>query len=167
MANTKISALTANTNPTWSEELVYAYNNANGKMTLNTMKTFAVSWKQDTLVSWTNIKTINNVSLLWSWNISISGWGSNVIHVDSDSDTSWLQSVLDSFLWWWCPIIELGTVNTYKSWFYLTGEGNWVVNFWSIQIIGASLNIRKLTISYSWTTVSSAAITQYTVTPSS
>jgi hypothetical protein len=40
MANTKISALTALTNPTGSEEFVYAYNNANGKVTLNTMKSF-------------------------------------------------------------------------------------------------------------------------------
>lgn len=28
--------------------------------------------KQDALVSWTNIKTVNNQSLLWSWNISIN-----------------------------------------------------------------------------------------------
>ena len=167
MANTKISALTANTNPTWSEELVYAYNNANGKMTLNTMKTFAVSWKQDTLVSWTNIKTINNTSLLWSWNISISGWGSNIIDVTDTDDTSWLQAALDSFLWWWFPTIKLGASNSYKAWFYLTGESNWVVNFWSIQTIGTQLNIRKLAINYSWTTVSSAAITQYNINPSS
>lgn len=167
MANTKISALTANTNPTWSEELVYAYNNANGKMTLNTMKTFAVSWKQDTLVSWTNIKTINNVSLLWSWNISISGWGSNIIDVIDTDDTSWLQAALDSFLWWWFPTIKLGATNTYKAWFYLTGDGNWVVNFWSIQLIGTQLNIRKLAIHYSWTTVSSADITQYDISTSS
>lgn len=33
-----------------------------------------ISWKQDALVSWTNIKTINNTSVLWSWNITIS-WG--------------------------------------------------------------------------------------------
>lgn len=44
MANTKISALTALTNPTWSEEFVYAYNNANGKVTLNTMKSFIAWW---------------------------------------------------------------------------------------------------------------------------
>jgi hypothetical protein len=64
MANTKISALPANNNPTGSEELVYAYNNSNGKMTLNTMKTFASSDSQPTLVSGTNIKTINNQSIL-------------------------------------------------------------------------------------------------------
>lgn len=44
MANTKISALTALVNPTWSEEFVYAYNNANGKVTLNTMKSFIAWW---------------------------------------------------------------------------------------------------------------------------
>lgn len=31
--------------------------------------------KQDTLVSGANIKTINNMSLLWSGNITIQGWG--------------------------------------------------------------------------------------------
>lgn len=75
MANTKISALTANTNPNGWEELVYAYNNANGKMTLNTMKTFASADSQPLLVSWTNIKTINGDSILWSWNMVISWWG--------------------------------------------------------------------------------------------
>lgn len=78
MANTKISALPANNNPTGSEELVYALNNANGKMTLNTMKTFSNSWQQAELVSGVNIKTINNESILWSGNIDVSwggGWG--------------------------------------------------------------------------------------------
>lgn len=56
MANTKISALTANTNPTWLEELVYAYNNANGKMTLNTMKAF---------VGWAGITTLNADANIW------------------------------------------------------------------------------------------------------
>ena len=74
MANTKISALTATTTPTWNEELVYALNNANGKMTLNTMKTYANTWQQAALVSGVNIKTINNTSILWSWNIDVSWW---------------------------------------------------------------------------------------------
>ena len=56
MANTKISALTANTNPNWSEEFVYAYNNANGKITLNTMKAF---------VWWTGISTLNADANIW------------------------------------------------------------------------------------------------------
>lgn len=75
MANTKISQLTLNANPNGGEELVYAYNNTNGKMTLNTMKAFATANTQEELVSWTNIKTINWNSILWSWNLVISWWG--------------------------------------------------------------------------------------------
>lgn len=56
MANTKISALTANTNPNWSEEFVYAYNNANGKITLNTMKAF---------VWWAWVTTLNADANIW------------------------------------------------------------------------------------------------------
>lgn len=56
MANTKISALTATTTPTWSEEFVYAYNNANGKITLDTMKTF---------VGWAGITTLNADANIW------------------------------------------------------------------------------------------------------
>lgn len=56
MANTKISALTALTTPTWNEEFVYAYNNANGKITLNTMKTFVGS-------TW--ITTLNANANIW------------------------------------------------------------------------------------------------------
>ena len=59
MANTKISALTANTNPNWNEEFVYAYNNANGKITLDTMKTF---------VGWAGITTLNADANIWDLN---------------------------------------------------------------------------------------------------
>lgn len=55
MANTKISALTANTNPNWNEEFVYAYNNANGKITLNTMKAFVWGAWVTTLTADANI----------------------------------------------------------------------------------------------------------------
>lgn len=91
MANTKISQLTPNTNPTGNEELVYAFNNANGKMTLNTMKTFTSSDSQPTLVSWTNIKTINNQSILWPWNIDIQWGGGGWADASYDAivDASW------------------------------------------------------------------------------
>lgn len=44
--------------------------------------------KQDALVSGTNIKTINNQSILGSGNISIEGGGSTVVVDDALSDTS-------------------------------------------------------------------------------
>ena len=127
MANTKISALTENTNPTWWEELVYAYNNANGKMSLNTMKTFVqnnLSWyattsdlttwlatKQDELVSSTNIKTINGSSVLWSWDLIVTWWAaySAGTWIDITSWTisnTWVTSVNGqtwavTISWWW------------------------------------------------------------------
>ena len=48
----------------------------------------AIQGKQDKLVSGTNIKTINNQSLLGSGNISIEGGGSTVVVDDALSDTS-------------------------------------------------------------------------------
>ena len=86
MANTKISALTANTSPNWSEEFVYAYNNANGKITLNTMKTYANTWQQAALVSGTNIKTINGNDILGSWNLVISWGGGSVTTLNADAN---------------------------------------------------------------------------------
>ena len=56
MANTKISQLTALTTPTWSEEFVYAYNNANWKVTLNTVKSF---------IWWAGITTLNADANIW------------------------------------------------------------------------------------------------------
>ena len=48
----------------------------------------AIQGKQDKLVSGTNIKTVNNQSLLGSGNISIEGGGSTIVVDDALSDTS-------------------------------------------------------------------------------
>ena len=104
MANTKISALTANTNPNWSEEFVYAYNNANGKITLNTMKTYANTWQQAALVSGVNIKTINNTSILWSWNIDVSwGWGGSAEPTELWGDAN----IWELSEWWYVTAYDL------------------------------------------------------------
>lgn len=133
MANTKISALTANTNPSGSEEMVYALNNANGKMSLNTMKTFVennltwyattsdlttwLAWKQDTLVSWTNIRTINGSSILWSWNLDISWWVAYTAWNWIDI-TWWVISVV-----WW----------VWGSWFDCTIASDWTWDYTTIS----------------------------------
>ncbi len=124
MANTKISALPANTSPSWTEEFVYADNSANGKITLNTVKTFVqpdlssyattaqLAQKQDELVSWLNIKTINGNSIIWSWNLntettyseydySAIQWPASAwYHIPLPEE--W-QAVYDIWtaLWWW------------------------------------------------------------------
>lgn len=106
MANTKISALTANTNPNWSEELVYAYNNANGKMTLNTMKSF---------IWWAWITTLSSDANIWElsdWfyettydlyymnggKVKVLSWGTKkqMLFVTSDS---WAKSYFGFNIW--------------------------------------------------------------------
>ena len=135
MANTKISALTANTNPSGSEEMVYALNNANGKISLNTMKTFVennltwyattsdlttwLAWKQDTLVSWTNIRTINGASVVWSWDIivtwgtwytawtwiDITWWAISNTWVTSVNWQTWAVTVSWGWSWWYDCVV--------------------------------------------------------------
>lgn len=82
MANTKISQLTPNTNPNGNEEFVYAYNNANGKITLDTMKTYIDSWWGSyTAWTWIDITAwvISNtwvISVNWqTGNVIVSWWG--------------------------------------------------------------------------------------------
>lgn len=77
MANTKISQLTANTNPNGNEEFVYAYNNANGKITLDTMKTYIGSW-WGSYTAWTWID-ITAWVISNTWVISVNGQTGNVI----------------------------------------------------------------------------------------
>lgn len=68
---------------------VKATQDSNGNIIAATYATKAeLGGKQDTLISSTNIKTINNESILGSGNITISGGGSNITVDDSLSSTS-------------------------------------------------------------------------------
>lgn len=184
MANTKISDLTANTNPSWWEELVYAYNNANWKMTLNTMKSFVESnlswyattsdlttwlaWKQDTLVSWTNIKTINGNSLLWSWNIDIQWWQPTYdwsalqwpcptwYHIPMASEWADIKTIWTT-LWWWATDwtnfiaslkLPLAWERWYSGWNIANQWNNW--KYWSVtadDTLASSLYVAAASIS--------------------
>ena len=63
----------------------------------------SVSWKQDTLVSWTNIKTVNSNSLLGSGNISLnevpSGWNNGDVLTNVSWTPTWSAPS------WWAEII--------------------------------------------------------------
>lgn len=133
MANTKISALTANTNPTWLEELVYAYNNANGKMTLNTMKAF---------VGWAGITTLNADANIWeladgiyesaydlyykSWEIvptSQSTWVVKKHMLFVISETGWGKAFLDF------NVADItGTILSFSSFGYSYSSADWDCN---------------------------------------
>lgn len=116
MADKKISALTPNTSPTWSEEFVYAYNNSNGKITLDTMKTFASADSQPTLVSWTNIKTINNQDILWSWNLTI-WWAATELTADAN--------IWELEEWIYVTEHDLYYTTWNKVRFYIAWGGSW------------------------------------------
>lgn len=58
-----------------------------------------LSSKQETLVSWTNIKTINGTSLLWSGNITISWGGSTNLYIQSTLPTVTVDSLWIDTTW--------------------------------------------------------------------
>lgn len=122
MANTKISALTANTNPNWSEEFVYAYNNANGKITLNTMKSFV--W--------------------WAW-VTILNADANIWELDewtyvTDYDLYYKTWEFIPHIWaWWATFRQMLFVvkeSTWERWFFAFNESHrnasylWSAVYW-------------------------------------
>lgn len=150
MANTKISQLTALTNPTWSEEFVYALNNANGKVTLDTMKTYTQTWTQEELVSWTNIKTINGNSILGSWNLVISwggwSWEDNDYDAVVDVNGGWdYTSISDA--------ITAGIKRIYvRNWTY--SMSSQTLSTWDFKLVWESKEWVQINITYptrSWT----------------
>lgn len=58
-----------------------------------------LSSKQETLVSWTNIKTINGTSLLWGGNITISWGGSTNLYIQSTLPTVTVDSLWIDTTW--------------------------------------------------------------------
>lgn len=128
MANTKISQLPQNNNPTGSEELVYAFNNSNGKMTLNTMASFTQTWMQPALISWITIKTINWEDILWAGNLVISWWGwGSTWTVALNALENITAGMLCSFTWAW--------VKKLRRWFYGTAD-TWIsLTVWQNQYV--------------------------------
>jgi len=110
MANTKISALSALTNPTWSEEFVYAYNNANGKVTLNTLKSFIGWWGGG------SITTLNADANIWE----LAGW-----FYESEYQLfykSW-EDITSKWAVWDVKTLLFVVVNSDNSrWFFAFGE---------------------------------------------
>ncbi len=90
MNGLKISELTLQNTLDGTEELVYAKGGANYKVNITGLRkdiSANLTGKQDTLVSGTNIKTINGTSILGSGNIEIQS-GTSVNVVDGLQSTS-------------------------------------------------------------------------------
>lgn len=110
-----------------------------------------ISWKQDTLVSWTSIKTINWTSVLWTWDITVSWWikkyciaWKNV----TQSTTSWTTATLTDFVFqtndtWMSTASNRITIT--QTWTYLI--------WWQITYASNSVWTRDLYIRKNWTTL--------------
>ena len=119
----------------------------------NTQYSWLATSKQDTLVSWTNIKTVNWTSLLWSWNISISWWGGGWWDMLKSENLSWLANYTTarSNLWLWNvdntsdinkPIstatqtaldwkVDENTAITWATKTKITYDSKWLVTAWA------------------------------------
>lgn len=128
MANTKISALTANTNPNWSEEFVYAYNNANGKITLNTVKSF---------IWWAGVTTLNADANIWELNDGI------------------YETTYDLYYKSWEHIPRIwATWATFKQMIFVVKESTW--EKWFFTFNEGHLSTTYVTMSSYWYSIDSS-----------
>lgn len=81
MANVKISELTALTNPSWSEEFIFAKNWTNGKVTLDTLKIYVLPSGGVYNYKW-SVADYDHLPTSWQ-----SNW--DVYNVESDFTISW------------------------------------------------------------------------------
>lgn len=92
--------------------------------------------KQDTLVSGTNIKTINNESILWSWNITISAptytawtWIDITNDVISVDGTVALANDVNTKTFYLSSTSDLTTAQAAYDW-YVAGKNPIIVYWW-------------------------------------
>ena len=100
---------------------------------VNSLYSWLATSKQDTLVSWTNIKTVNWTSLLGSWNIVISGW-------------SWATKRILT-VWWtiWATWTNVWP-NLTIDWTYTVSQVN--LSYWTAWNWTLTVDINK-----NWTTL--------------
>ena len=133
---------TTNNSSNWNTAYGWGNHASAGYLTSSSLTGYAtesyvntqLSSKQDTLVSGTNIKTINNQSLLGSGNITISGGGASLTYGDFSDDTVQAPSlspiVLDSY-----------SLTTYRSGKYM------------IQAVGTTIHTLEVMITHDDTSV--------------
>ena len=91
----------------------------------NTQYSWLATSKQNTLVSWTNIKTVNWTSLLWSWNIVISGWSWGTKRILTVWWTIWTTWVN---VWPNLTIDWTYTISQINMWYWTAGNGTLIVD---------------------------------------
>lgn len=106
------------------------------------------TWKQDTLVSWTNIKTINGESLLGSGNIDLSSivitWASfwAFSRACIDSGTEHKVTINKYYDWQWSTIVDNTWTESYTM--------QWL---WWFTWVSTSSNSCRVKIEVNWLTI--------------
>ena len=125
---------------TWAKAVAWAWINlafGSGNMTISADTSVLATQtnlnsKQDTLVSWTNIKTVNNESLLWTWNITISAptytAGDNIT-IDQNNEISAVDTTYDAWSW-----ITIWAAHSDMQWpapdgFHVPSRNEWIALF--------------------------------------
>lgn len=105
-----------------ANDKILVYKTASGKLEYEekpndwtVLKTYFDTLYQTILVSWTSIKTVNWTSLLWSWNIVISGWtwairkmfviawsiGNTWTNLANTIVVDWTYTISQVNMWYW------------------------------------------------------------------
>lgn len=114
-----------------TDAAIAIFDGITGKILKDSLK--LLSELQDTLVSGTNIKTINWESILWSWDLTVSGW-----HTIQDEWVSLTQRTKLNFVGSWVTVTDGGagtddtiiTINT--GWYTLPTATDLIL--WGIKV---------------------------------
>lgn len=124
------------------------------------LKQNALNTKQDALVSWTNIKTVNWNSLLWSGDIVISWWGGASTLTYSAISTSQTASV---WVYYGVTCSNSNIILTIPNWTSawdtisvkkLDNTSYWVILSWNIEIDTSytlGLQFESIDLYWNWT----------------
>jgi len=89
--------------------------------------------KQDTLVSWTNIKTINWSTVLWSWDLIVWWWSWWTLKIyDNNKEIFWLTDL--NIAWTWLFLTSEKIEQTAKNWSLITSaaDNSWRwITYWN------------------------------------
>ena len=158
LLSNKADSLTSDQNYVTDAQLVVISNTSwinTWDNAVNSLYSWLATSKQDILVSWTNIKTINGNSLLWSGDLEISwGWGWFLREVNI-AWTQYLNTVLFEWAIWKATTLEAAYISckTAPTW------ANFVVTVYKSTDNGSTYDSGTATTLTAWSKYEKTAIT--------
>lgn len=135
-----------------------SFANLSWQPTDNSALSTALNWKQATLVSWTNIKTVNNTTLLWSGNVAVQPTLVSWTNIKTINNTSLLGS------WNIAVQATISDLSTIRSWAaaWATAVQPWdlatVATSWSYNDLADKPTIPAWQVQANWTQTTTTAV---------